>query len=79
MVALEITAQKEGDRRRQRKRTSDRARAWDLRTLFCGASATSYWSQLQILRLPSPFVPVAGVPLYSDRLGPMPQSWYCVM
>ena len=28
----------------------------------------SYWSQSQILHLPSPYVPVVGVPLYSDRL-----------
>ena len=27
-------------------------------TLFRGASATSYWSQLQILRPPFPYVPV---------------------
>ena len=27
--------------------------------------------------LPSPYVPVTqGVPLYSERLGPTPQSWY---
>ena len=28
----------------------------------------SYWSQPQIHCLPSPYVPVVGVPLYSDRL-----------
>ena len=28
----------------------------------------SYWSQPQILCLPSPYVPIVGVPLYSDRL-----------
>ena len=48
-------------------------------TRYHGASATSYRSKLQIIHLPSLLVPVAGVPLSSDRLGPTPQSWYCVM
>ena len=48
-------------------------------TLYCGASATSYQSQPRILRPPSPFTLDAGVLLSSNRLGPTPQGWYCVM
>ena len=37
-------------------------------TLSQSFSHTSYQTQSQILRLPSPYVPVVGVPLYSDHL-----------
>ena len=37
-------------------------------TLFRRASAMSYQSQSQIFHLPSPYVPVIGVPPYNDRL-----------
>ena len=37
-------------------------------TLSHSFSHTSYQSQSQILRLPSPYVPVIGVPLYIDHL-----------
>ena len=57
------TAQKNGDRG---KRTNDPGP-----TLFCGASAMSHWSQPWILCPPLPSVLVAGVPLSSDRLGPI--------
>ena len=58
------TAQGKGDRR---KRTSDQALTRDLHS-FMEFSHMSYRSQSQILHLPSPYVPIVGVPLYSDRL-----------
>ena len=66
----------------RRKATGEKGPATELEpgtyTLSRSFSHTNYWSQSQILCLPSPYVPVVGVPLYSDRLKPTPRGWYSV-
>ena len=65
-------AQKEGDRR---KRTSDLARTRTY-TLLQSLSHELSVPVANSSSLPSPYVPVIGVPLYSEHLGPTPRSWY---
>ena len=60
-----ITAQKEGDRRK-RPATKLKPRTYTLSRSFSHKLSVP----AAILHLPSPYVPVAGVPLYSDRLRP---------
>ena len=58
-----FTAQKgKGDRE---KRTSDRARTRDLRSI-AEFQPREPWRPAEILRPPSPYVPVTGAPLSSD-------------
>ena len=63
---------------RQQEKEDQRSSLNPGATLFCGASAISYWSQPQILCLPSPYVPVVGVSQSSKRLEITLWDWYCV-
>ena len=66
------TAQKEGDRR---KRTSD----WARTRTYTLLQSLSHELSVPVANpsfLPSPYIPVIGVPLYSEHLGPTPRSWY---